>query len=125
MLNQPVSGLPSYNRVLDQNPDFRRGRHDRHRQQAQRGQVCRQIWTLEPTPDNLVHVARLMAKAGIEHYHPIPYPKTHVVRNGRGKLVAAVWLANHPKAGLPVIFEDEAEEAAYHAAPRSLARAFG
>jgi hypothetical protein len=26
-----------------------------------------------------------------------------------------VWPANHPKAGLPVIFEDEAEEAAYHA----------
>ena len=76
--------------------------------------VCRHL-DLEPTPDNLVHVARLMAKAGIEHYHPIPYPKTHVVRNERGKLVAAVWPANHPKAGLPVIFEDEAEEAAYHA----------
>ena len=50
--------------------------------------VCRHL-DLEPTPDNLVHVARLMAKAGIEHYH------------------AAVWPANHPKAGLPVIFEDE------------------
>jgi hypothetical protein len=77
-------------------------------------EVCEHLG-LEPTPLNLSHVTRLLVLADIGEHRASQYPKALNVRNEYGKMVPALYPHGHPKSGTPVVFEDEAAEAAYHA----------
>lgn len=60
------------------------------------------------------HIAALLAKAGIEPHMADEYPKALSFKNKKtGRLVPAVYPADHANAGQVVVFDTEDDESGY------------
>jgi hypothetical protein len=88
---------------------------DEERIQSYIMEVCKHLG-LEPTPLNFSHVTMLLARANIERHDASEYPKALNKRDRNRRMVPVTYPDDHPKAGQDVVFENEAEETAYHAA---------
>lgn len=77
-------------------------------------EVCKHLG-VEPTPFNLSHVARLMAKHDIDQHKADEYPKALNTKDDRGRAVPVLYPDDDPegRAGLPVIFNNADEERNY------------
>jgi hypothetical protein len=68
---------------------------------------------VEPSVTNTTYVAHLMSKLNLKGHEFDEYPKMLTVKDSQGRVVPAVYPDDHEQAGLPVIFENAEEEAAY------------
>jgi hypothetical protein len=80
--------------------------------------VCKELG-VEPTMENVTHVAHLMGKHHIGQHRPDEYPKMLTTKDERGRVVAATYPDDHPtKAGQDVVFANAEEEQAHDKEPK-------